>query len=202
MRLSSIFRTKKSFLRRPAILKRWSMLPFIASWSSRPLTWPTAFMVGILRWAIYFISWPVTWWPGTCWALTASFLAICGQSPDPLFAPRRDLFFQGWGRADFFDLDLPVLKMLECGIRGHANKTRPQHEGAIGQWPRHALRHHREFRHSPDTRQNIDRHEHDTEDRQLIDSLVLVDVDETNGGVHQEVDLVEQKGRVAVERFD
>ena len=38
--------------------------------------------------------------------------------------------------------------------------------------------------------------------REDLDDLVLVDVDETDRGVHQEVDLVEQEGGVRVERID
>jgi len=30
----------------------------------------------------------------------------------------------------------------------------------------------------------------------------LIDVNETNGGIHQEIDFVEEKGSVAVQRFD
>jgi hypothetical protein len=38
----------------------------------------------------------------------------------------------------------------------------------------------------------------DARNREYLDDLVLVDVDETDGGVHQEVDLVKQKGRVGL----
>ena len=53
-----------------------------------------------------------------------------------------------------------------------------------------------------DAGEHVDRHEDDAEGGQLRHALVLVDVDEADGGVHQEVDLVEQEGGVAVERVD
>jgi hypothetical protein len=53
--------------------------------------------------------------------------------------------------------------------------------------------------HAGDQRGRQQRHAGHRED---LDDLVLVDVDETDRGVHQEVDLVEQEGRVAVQRFD
>src|SRR6266404_4318878 len=46
------------------------------------------------------------------------------------------------------------------------------------------------------------RQEGDAGNRENLDDLVLVDVDETDGRIHQEVDLVEQERCVAVERFD
>ena len=35
--------------------------------------------------------------------------------------------------------------------------------------------------------------------RENFDDLVLVDIDKTDGGIHQEVDLVEQEGSVRIE---
>src|ERR1700712_4932002 len=46
------------------------------------------------------------------------------------------------------------------------------------------------------------RQEGDRGHREDLDDLVLVDVDEADRGIHQEVDLVEQEGSVAVERLD
>ena len=49
---------------------------------------------------------------------------------------------------------------------------------------------------SPD---HIERHENNAEDGQAVDDPVLVDIDETDRGIHQEVNLVEQKRGVAVQ---
>ena len=37
---------------------------------------------------------------------------------------------------------------------------------------------------------------------EYLDDLVLVDVDEADRGIHQEVDLVEQEGGMAIQRLD
>ena len=38
--------------------------------------------------------------------------------------------------------------------------------------------------------------------RENFDDLVLIDIDEAHGGIHQKVDLVKQKSGVAVQRLD
>ena len=92
--------------------------------------------------------------------------------------------------------------MFQRHIGGNAHQARKRQKCTVSQRPGDALRHHREFRHAAHTGQDVDRHEDDAENGELVDAPVLVDVDETDGGVHQEIDLVKQEGSVAVERLD
>lgn len=75
-------------------------------------------------------------------------------------------------------------------------------KSAISYWPRYALSHHRELGHASYAGEDVDRHEHHAPDSKLIHSSILVDVDKTDRGVHQKIDLVEKECRMAVEGFD
>ncbi len=72
----------------------------------------------------------------------------------------------------------------------------------MSQRPGNSLRHHRKLRHATHAGQNIDGREHQTKNCQLVDAPILVDVDETNGGIHQKIDLVKQERGVAVQRIN
>lgn len=83
--------------------------------------------------------------------------------------------------------------MFEKQKSHYADKARAYQKSAIGKLPGNALRHHGKLRHTAHTRQNIDRRKNDTQHGKLINALVLVDVDETHGGIHQKIDLIEKK---------
>ena len=97
----------------------------------------------------------------------------------------RDIWYLGW------PVEGTLFKVSQGCIGCCSETYRRDGKSSIGQRPRNSLGHHRKFRHPTHAGENVDGHKDHPKNGEFIDALVLIDIDETDRGIHQEVDLVE-----------
>ena len=84
-----------------------------------------------------------------------------------------------------------ISKKPQTNERDPSDQYHTNGEYTVWNGPRYPLSHHWEFWHTTNSGKKIERHKNYTDYRQLFDDLVLINIDETNNGIHKKIDLVE-----------